>query len=275
MKTVLVTGASSGIGLATSRRFAAAGWTVVASMRKPECAKELAKLENVIVIRLDVQDPVSIESAIEQALRRVKRIDVLVNNAAFTQYGLFEAIPREKIQEQFDVNVFGVMDVTRALLPHLRSNRNGVIVNLSSGAGLFALPLSSIYCASKFALEGFSESLAYELAAQGITVKLVEPHGGVSASHFAARTAASRAADPALRDYEHFEKKTARVMGRATRSPAQSADDVAQVVFEAATDGSDRLRYLAGDDSGGFVRAWQELPDADYVRFMRSYFEAG
>jgi NAD(P)-dependent dehydrogenase (short-subunit alcohol dehydrogenase family) len=258
LKTVLITGASSGIGLATSQLFAAQGWTVVASMRKPECGKALATLENVFLTRLDVQDPVSIESAVEQALRRVKKIDVLVNNAGFGQYGLFEAIPREKIQEQFEVNVFGVMDVTRALLPHFRANHSGVVVNLSAGAGLSGVPLRSIYCASKFALEGFSEALAYELASQGIRVKLVEPSGDVSATHFGARAAASHATDPALRGYEPFERKTARVLGRMASARAQSADDVAQVVFEAATDGSDRLRYLAGED----------------VRSLRSYFES-
>src|ERR1700680_1808212 len=110
---------------------------------------------------------------------RFGRIDALVNNAGYGQYGIFEAIPREKILQQFDVNVFGVMDVIRAILPHFRANQAGSIVNVSSGAGLFTLPMISLYSASKFALEGFSEALAYELASQHIAVKIVEPHGGV------------------------------------------------------------------------------------------------
>src|SRR6202000_1046774 len=104
-------------------------------------------------------------------------------------YGLFESTPPEKVREQFDVNLFGVMDVTRALLPHFRANRAGVIVNVGSGAGVFALPLISLYTASKFALEGFSESLAYELLSQNITVKIVEP-GGVTSTRFGERSAA-------------------------------------------------------------------------------------
>ena len=103
-------------------------------------------------------------------IARFGRIDALINNAGFGRYGLFEAIPREKIQEQFDVNVFGVMDVTRAILPHFRKNKGGMIVNVSSGAGIFTLPMISLYCATKYALEGFSESLAYELASQNIGV---------------------------------------------------------------------------------------------------------
>jgi NAD(P)-dependent dehydrogenase (short-subunit alcohol dehydrogenase family) len=117
-KTILITGCSSGIGQATARLFADHGWNVVATLRQPTAENELARLNNVLVTRLDVQDRDSIKPAIEAGIARFGRIDALINNAGFGQYGLFEAIPREKIQEQFDVNVFGVMDVTRAILPH-------------------------------------------------------------------------------------------------------------------------------------------------------------
>src|SRR5258708_9310030 len=156
--TVLVTGVSSGIGKATAHLFASKGWNVVATLREPEQASELGQIDNVLVARLDVQDAQSIQQAVEAGIARFGSIDVLVNNAGFGQYGLLEALSREDIQRQFDVNVFGVMDVTRALLPHFRKNGHGAVVNISSGAGIFTLPLISLYCATKFALEGFSEA---------------------------------------------------------------------------------------------------------------------
>ncbi|MEI9986695.1 MAG: SDR family NAD(P)-dependent oxidoreductase [Aliidongia sp.] len=147
-------GCSSGFGAATARLFARKGWNVVATMRQPESGAELAKLDNVLVTRLDVQDRGSVDAAVAAAVARFGKIDVLINNAGFGLWGVFESTPRDKVLEQFEVNVFGVMDVTRALLPHFRANRSGVIVNVSSGAGVFTLPLISLYCASKFALEG-------------------------------------------------------------------------------------------------------------------------
>ena len=189
-KTVLITGTSSGFGKATARHFAREGWNVVATMRRPEEEKELTQLPGVLVTRLDVQDRGSITTAIEAGIARFGRIDALVNNAGFGLFGLFEATPREKIAEQFDVNVFGVMDVTRAILPHFRQNKSGVILNIGSGAGVFTLPMLSLYCASKFALEGFTEALSYELASQNIIVKMIEP-GGVVSTNFGKRSGAS------------------------------------------------------------------------------------
>jgi NAD(P)-dependent dehydrogenase (short-subunit alcohol dehydrogenase family) len=196
-RTVLITGCSTGFGEATARLFAARGWNVVATMRRPEAGRALAALDNVLVTRLDVQDRASIDAAIAAGIARFGRIDVLVNNAGF---GVFEATSRQRMLEQFEVNVFGLMDVTRAILPHFRANRSGVIVNISSSGGVFALPMTSLYNASKFALEGFSESLAYELAGLGISVKIVEP-GDVLSTDFGHRS--SGEAD-ALPDYDPF-----------------------------------------------------------------------
>ncbi len=131
-KTVLITGCSSGIGKAAAKLFAGNGWNVIATMRKPAMETELARLKDVLVTRLDVQDGESIKQAIEAGIACFGGIDVLINNAGYGQYGLFEAIPREKIQEQFDVNVFGVMDVTRSVLPHFRERKSGLIINISS-----------------------------------------------------------------------------------------------------------------------------------------------
>ena len=159
-KTILITGASSGFGKTTAQYFAEHDWNVIATMRQPEQAQDLKNIKNVLVNRLEVEDEASIVKSLREGIDRFGRIDALVNNAGFGLFGLFEATPKEKIQEQFAVNVFGVMNVTRAILPHFRQNKGGIILNIGSGAGVFGLPMISLYCASKFALEGFSESLA-------------------------------------------------------------------------------------------------------------------
>lgn len=273
-KTILITGASSGIGAAAACLFAKKGWNVVATMRNPDACGCLSELRNVLVTRLDVQDPASIDAAIAAGIARFGRIDALVNNAGFGQYGVFEAVSPEAVQQQFDVNVFGVMNTIRALLPHLRANGGGAILNVSSGAGLFTLPMISLYCASKFALEGFTESLSYELASQNIAVKLVIPHGGVTSTNFNARSAHEYSAQPDLSDYDAFLAHTnAKFAGMAAAS-SMSASDVAELIHTALTDGSDRLRYLIGDDARGFVKARQELTEEGYMAYMRQQFQA-
>ncbi|HEY4201668.1 MAG TPA: SDR family oxidoreductase [Devosiaceae bacterium] len=272
-QTVLITGASSGIGKAASQLFAAKGWNVVATMRKVADGGELAALGDVLVTRLDVADRDSIAPAIEAGIARFGKIDLLLNNAGYGQFGVFEATPREKIMAQFDVNVFGVMDVTRAMLPHFRANKGGGIINVSSGAGLFTLPMISLYSASKFALEGFSEALAYELGAQNIFVKLIEPHGGVTETNFNQRQAANTVVDDAvLADYAGFIEKTNAVFAGMVRASSMTSADVANVIYGAATDGTERLRYFVGDDNRDVMKARYDLSEDDYVRFMRAKF---
>ncbi len=271
-KTVLITGTSSGIGLAAAKRFAAQGWNVIATQRTPEKDTELRGMPNVLLTRLDVQDIASMAPAIEAGIQRFGRIDALVNNSGHGQYGLLEAVSREQILAQFEVNVFGVMELTRAILPHFRKNKGGSIINVSSGAGMFTLPMISMYCASKFALEGFSEALSYELASQNIAVKLVVPHGGVTSTSFNARTAAVSASDAALTDYDDFVANTAKAFAAMTSASNMSSDDVAKVIYGAVTDGRNQLRYLVGDDARGFVKARREMTEADYMAFMRAKF---
>jgi NAD(P)-dependent dehydrogenase (short-subunit alcohol dehydrogenase family) len=268
-RTVLITGCSTGFGQATARLFAKRGWNVVATMRNPAAGAGLAALDNVLVTRLNVQDPASIDAAIAGAIARFGRIDVLVNNAGFGLFGIFEATARDKVLEQFAVNVFGVMDVTRAVLPHMRANRAGTIVNISSGAGVFTLPLISLYCASKFALEGFSEALSYELAAVGIAVKIVEP-GGVTSTDFGRRANEEAAGASDIADYRPFVGAALEVFAglRAARADATS-EEVAEVIFTAATDGTDQLRYVATDDIKPLVAARRETSEAEYLAFMR------
>ncbi len=271
-KTVLITGSSSGVGKATAKLFSSKGWNVVATMRNPTAETDLNRIGDVLVTRLDVQDRDSIDQAIKAGIGMFGTIDALINNAGYGQYGLFEALPREKVQEQFDVNVFGVMDVTRAILPHFRRNKSGVIINISSGAGIFTLPMISLYCASKFALEGFSEALAYELASQNIVVKIVEPHGGVTSTSFNERSAQDHAKNASLTDYDDFVKRTNEAFTNMSAARTISSDDVAKVIFEAATDGTNRLRYLVGNDIRGFIKARRDLSDQDYIEFIRSKF---
>ncbi len=271
-KTVLITGTSSGIGKASVALFTSKGWNVVATMRRPE-ESTLEPSGQVLVTRLDVEDQTSIATAIAAGIERFGRIDALVNNAGYGQYGVFEALSREQVQTQFDVNVFGVMDVTRAILPHFRANKAGMVINVSSGAGIFGLPMISLYCASKFALEGWSEALSYELLSQNIGVKLVLPHGGVTETQFSERQA-ERQASGTPADYADFVARTNAHFASMGAARSMSSSDVAQIVIKAATDGTDTLRYFVGDDERGIVKARYELSEADYIAFMRGKFLA-
>ncbi|KAJ7717529.1 short-chain dehydrogenase reductase SDR [Mycena maculata] len=274
-KTIFITGASSGIGLASAKLFHEKGWNVIATMRTPTPDHELSKYqERMLIQRLDLQSFDSIKPAIDEGIKKFFTIDVLLNNAGYGQNGLFEAIPRESVQEQFDVNLFGVMDVTRAILPHFRANGHGGVINVSSGAGFWALPMSTMYSASKFALEGFTEGLSYELASQNIFVKSVVPHGGVTSTKFVDRFRASTATDATISaTYKDFTAATVESFIKMTAAAGISSSDVAEIIFTAATDGTNQLRYFIGDDARGFLKArYESKTDEEYMKFMRSYF---
>ena len=197
------------------------------------------------LIPLDVQDPNGPRDAVSQALAAFGRIDVWLNNAGYGAFGPVEAGSREQIARQFDVNVFGLIACVQAVAPHFRANRAGVLINVSSIGGLMTLPSFSVYNASKFAVEGLSEGLWYELGAFGIKVKLVEP--GAIATDFGGRSMDAWEIS-ALPDYAPFMEKVKAARGRYTKNAAPPAL-VAEVIYRAATDGSDRLRYLAGPDA--------------------------
>lgn len=270
-KTIIITGASSGIGKATARKFATEGWNVVATMRSPEQEEELTRLDNVLVTKLDVQQPDTIADAIQNGIDRFGRIDAVVNNAGYGQNGIFEAMTPEQIQKQFDVNVFGVMNVTRALLPHFRQQKAGLILNISSGAGRFTLPLLSMYSASKFALEGFSEALSYELSSVGITVKIIEPGG--TETNFSQVTRDEFAYNAELTDYDPFVEAASKFFAGMVAARLVTADDVAETIYAAATDGTTTLRYVVGnDDFKKRIAARQQMPDQEYVDFIRQGF---
>ena len=176
-KTVLVTGASSGFGRETVRVFVEKGWNVIATMRSPEKEEELSKIEGVMVVRLDVTDKRSIREAVAAGVSRFGGIDVLVNNAGYGAFGALEVAPDEVIRQQFEVNLFGLIDVTKAVLPGMRERKSGVIINVSSVGGRLTFPFATLYHATKFAVEGLTESLQYELNPLGIRLKIVEPGG--------------------------------------------------------------------------------------------------
>lgn len=270
-RTILITGCSSGFGRATAELFAQRGWQVVATMRDTAAAGELAQQPNVLVAKLDVQDAASIASAIEAALARFGSIDAVVNNAGFGLSGVFESTPEEKVREQFDVNVFGPMAVIRTVLPQLRRQGAGVIVNVSSGAGVFGLPMLSLYCASKFALEGYSEALSYELGALGIAVKIVEP-GGVLETGFGGRSGQEAQQLQPIADYDSFALAAAAVFAGLRANRLATSADVADVIYTAVTDGTSQLRYVATDDIRPLVDARRGTSEEEYMATVRRQF---
>jgi NAD(P)-dependent dehydrogenase (short-subunit alcohol dehydrogenase family) len=173
MKTILITGCSSGYGLETARHFHAKGWNVIATMRTPRDGL-LPSSPRLRVLPLDVTQPDSIARALDAA----GPIDVLVNNAGLGLFGAFEATPMATVREIFETNTFGSMAMAQAVLPAWRARRSGLLVNVTSSATLAPFPLVAAYTASKTAIEGFTESLALELQAFGVRVKLVEPGYG-------------------------------------------------------------------------------------------------
>src|SRR5262245_44833203 len=235
MPTVLITGGSAGIGKMAARLFASRGWNVAATARDPEKLSDLAS-PTVALFRLDVTDEASIAAAVLAALDRFGRIDVLVNNAGYGVFGPLEAISGADLAHEFDVNVLGLAAVTRHVLPAMRRQTSGTIVNMSSIGGRLTSPMCSAYYATKFAVEGLSDSLAYELKPHGIRVKLIEP--GHFKTDFIARSlkwALHEAYEP------HVGNMRAWIDHGDRRAP--SAEPVAEAIYRAATDRSSRLRY--------------------------------
>jgi NAD(P)-dependent dehydrogenase (short-subunit alcohol dehydrogenase family) len=267
-KTIVITGASSGIGKAVARLFRDRGWNVAATMRNPSAERDLVEAETLKLIALDVQDPNSPRVAAAKAIEAFGRIDVWVNNAGYGAFGPLEAGSREQIARQFDVNVFGLIACVQAVAPHFRANRAGVLINVSSVGGLMTLPSFSVYNASKFAVEGLSEGLWYELGAFGIKVKLIEP--GAIATDFGGRS--MDAWDTSgLPDYAPFMAKVKAARSRYTKN-ASSPELVAEVIYGAATDGGDRLRYLAGADAKRTVPLRRLLGSQMQMRLLKRLF---
>lgn len=266
-KTVLITGTSSGIGKVTAELFAARGWNVAATMRDPSRANFRDKV-NIRVFQLDVTDEASVAEAVSATLAAFGGIDVIVNNAGYGLVGPFEAQSDAQLRRQFDTNVFGTMNVTRAVLPHMRERRRGRIVNVASMCGRMTLPLYTAYCATKWSVDGFSEALSFELSGLGIKVKIVEP--GVFHTDFFSRSQEVAKKD-GLADYDTF---VANVLPNlaAGEQAAPPPDKVARAIYTAATDFWPRLRYTPGATFALAMRRY--VPGALYVRGIRRYLNA-
>lgn len=264
-KTVFITGASSGIGKATALFFLEQNWNVIASMRNPDNCAEFAAFPNIFLVQLDVTKPETITKALDKAIARFGTIDCLVNNAGYGTLGSFESASEDQIKRQFETNVFGLMSVAREFIPHFRKNRSGVIINIASIAGQIGFPMFSIYNSSKFAVEGFSQALRYELIGFGIKVRLIEP-GPIKTDFY------SRSMD--VFDAERMpEYKTlvqtvnARIIGMG--SNAKGPEVVAKKIFKAATDKGNRLFYPVGGGAPAMLLAKKLLPDCLFRFIIR------
>lgn len=235
-KVVLVTGSSTGIGRAVAGYFYARGWKVAASMRTPERATWAPQDERFFPVALDVTSVESIETALQSIQTRWGGIDVLVNNAGYGLVGPFEGTDPDQVRRQFETNVFGLMNTTRSILPHFRQRRQGVIINVSSVGGQVTFPLYSCYHSTKWAVEGFTESLQFELKPFNIRLKLVEP--GAIKTEFYDRSQ-DRVEAP---DYQPFYDKTMERLQQAGEK-APGPEIVAQTIWRAATDNSWKMRY--------------------------------
>ncbi|EPX54923.1 Dehydrogenase protein [Cystobacter fuscus DSM 2262] len=249
LKTVLITGCSSGYGAETARYFHEKGWNVIATMRNPRLG-DLPKSERLRILALDVTKPESITAAVATA----GPIDVVVNNAGIGVVGAFEATPMTTIREVFETNTFGVMAVLQAVVPHFRERRAGVVVNVTSSVTLAAMPLAAVYTASKVAIEGFTASLAHELGAFNVRVKLVEPGYGPT-TRFAVN-GGERMQGVIPKAYESFAQPIFAAFAQPALTTKES--DVAEVIWRAANDESGTLHFPAGPDAVALAQASRE-----------------
>lgn len=263
-KTVLITGSSTGIGRAAAEYFQKQGWNVAASMRTPSKETTLNTLSNVICPALDVTKTESIQAAIAETIKSFGSIDVVVNNAGYGLNGPFEGASDEQIRRQFETNVFGLMAVTREVLPHFRGRKAGVVVNVASMGGRLTFPLYSVYHSTKWAVEGFSESLRFELEPLGIRVKIIEP-GAIKTDFYERSNDSTSATAPD--EYNAFQGKAMARMKKAGNKGIAPVK-VAEAIFKASTDDSSKLRYPVGPDATSLLLMRRGLPDGVYAKMI-------
>jgi NAD(P)-dependent dehydrogenase (short-subunit alcohol dehydrogenase family) len=260
-KVALVTGSSSGIGFETALLLSKSGFHTYASMRNLEKSKNITEIVNtenlpLRVIQLDVNDDISVENG---------RIDVLINNAGYGLFSPIEDITLDQVKEQFETNFFGVVRLVKEVLPVMRKQRNGIIVNVSSGAGRVAIPVSSAYVATKFALEGLSESMRYELKEFGINIIIIEP--GVIRTNFVEnmKTAGTRS---------RSESPYADLIGRTLKGFGGLMDNssppklVAEAILNAITSKEPEIRYVVGDDAKSIMKVRKSTSDKEFENWM-------
>ena len=270
-KVAIVTGSSTGIGYETSLILARNGFLTYATMRnlnKSEDMKLTVAKENlpIKIKQLDVTDDVSVTNAIQAISTEVGRIDVLVNNAGYGLNGAFEDLAMDEIKAQYETNVFGLVRTTQAVLPIMRRQKSGTIVNISSGAGRFGFPGSSAYVSTKFAVEGLSESMSYELEPFGIKVVIVEP--GVIRTNFVDGMVVAKKSQDPNSPYSQITQKIATGFEEMMKN-ASSPDLVAKVVLDAITDENPSLRYLAGSDVETWLGGKRKIADEEFLKVMK------
>lgn len=262
-KTIFMTGTSTGLGRAAAKLFASKGWKVWATMRTPEKEKELGAVPNVSLLPLDVTKPEQIREAAKVAIQ-AGPVDVLFNNAGYGLAGPLEGTSDAELVREIDTNLLGVLRTTQAFLPAMRERKSGLVITTTSIGGHVAFPFNSVYHATKWALEGWSESVSHELGRFGIGVKTVAP-GGIK-TDFIGRSLV-------MAEHAAYGEHVARVLGYFT-SPEHAAqsstsEQIADVVYEAATDGKDQLRYIAGADANALYTQRQAAGGEAFRQGMR------
>ncbi|WP_395675108.1 SDR family oxidoreductase [Inquilinus sp.] len=268
-RTILITGTSSGYGKATAELFLDRGWNVVATMRRPDPALFAAPSDRLTILPLDVTNAGSIGRAIAGGIAAFGAIDVLVNNAGIGMASVVEATPDSVTREVFETNTFGVFATCRAVIPQMRRQGSGTIINVTSSVTLGVMPLVAVYAASKCAVEGFTESLSYELDPFGIRARLVEPGYAPTTSFTANAGPRMQGMIPA--DYAAFAQSCFERMARYP-TPYCTEAEVAEAVFAAATEEGGRIRYPAGPDSRLLADLRWTTSEEHYLATMRAMF---
>ena len=267
-KIAIVTGSSSGIGFETALDLAREGYFTYATMRntkKGDTIKEIAKKENLNLetLELDVDKEESVKNAINKIVKEKGRIDILVNNAGYGLFGCLEDISMEELKAQFETNFFGVVRVSQAVIPVMRKQKSGIIVNVSSVAGKIGFPVSPGYISSKFAIEGLSESMRYELSPFGINLIIIEP--GVIKTNFMSSTKKSQKSDPAYKDITNKV-----IMGITMMSEMGTpAKEVANTIIKAIKSENPLPRYVVGNDAIMFLEAKKNKTDLEFENYIK------
>jgi short-subunit dehydrogenase len=271
-RVAVVTGSSTGNGFETSLLLAKNGFYTYATMRnldKSTRIKEIARKDSMLleVLPLDVTDDKSVADAIEMISNRHRRIDVLVNNAGYDMHGAVEDLSIDEVKTQFETNFFGAVRLMKAVLPMMRKQRSGIIVNVSSIGGRIGVPLNSAYTGSKFALEGFSESMKYELEGFGIKVILIEP--GAVKTNFLENIKWAQEAMKLDSPYAELSKKISEGVRESFKQASSSPLQVAEAILNAIKSENPNTRYLVGDDAAAIIERRKKSSDFEFERWIK------
>jgi len=273
-KVVIITGGSAGIGRETALLLARNNFKTYASMRDLQKSSELKSIVekeklDMHFVQLDVTDDNSIKNAVRNIYNEAGRIDILINNAGYALSGAFEDLIINEIKEQYETNVYGLIRTTQAVLPIMRRQRSGMVVNISSGAGRFGYPTGSAYVSTKFAVEGLSESMSYELEPFGIRTVIIEP-GVIDTDFHNASKIAKKSQDPNspyASLMKAMESKVKKMIANGS-----TPQYVAEVILEAITSPDPKLRYVAGKDVGQWMEAKRKMSDDEFISKMKQFF---